>query len=77
MNYDAMVKDTVERMLGEPPPDIEDEDGITDRSTYEAVVQALVVNSRVRWKSVVFVLTKAHFSGSLTRLLRPMANAHG
>ena len=42
-----MVHDTVVRMLGDAPPDIEDEDGITDRSTYQRVVKALVNNAKV------------------------------
>lgn len=46
VDYDRMVDDTVVRMLGDAPPDIEDEDGITDRSTYQRVVTALVKNAK-------------------------------
>lgn len=39
-------------MMDIAPPDIEDEEGLTDKHTYDVIVNALVDNAKVSYSTV-------------------------
>ncbi|KAI6203568.1 hypothetical protein M3Y94_00572300 [Aphelenchoides besseyi] len=46
VDWNQMSSSTVKHMLDDNPPDIEDENGITDEEVYQKVVDALMDNSK-------------------------------
>lgn len=47
MDWKEAAKSTVDKMAHINPPDIEDENGITDHKIYVSVVQSLIDNAKV------------------------------